>query len=116
MGQAHVSKHQRPCRILRACRELHDRGDVLEGRRKRTRNALVHGNPAGFPVIESVRPYAEFLGGWALHAGLESSVDGGVPADALNRGTEEFEAMRTGVDAASYWRTRVVASRSSANS
>jgi hypothetical protein len=42
---------------------------VLEARGRRVRNALVHGNPASFTVVQSVREYAEFLGGSALNRG-----------------------------------------------
>jgi hypothetical protein len=44
---------------------------MLEARRRRVRNALVHGNPASFAVVQSVREYANFLGS-ALNGGLES--------------------------------------------
>ncbi|MCZ4117933.1 hypothetical protein [Streptomyces sp. H39-S7] len=43
-------------------------GAVLEARRLRVRNALVHGNPAGFAIVESVREYAQFLSSSALNA------------------------------------------------
>jgi hypothetical protein len=82
---------------------------VLEAHRRRIRNALVHGNPASFAVVQSVREYAEFLGGSALHTGLESFVEGTSPAIALAARTEEFIAMHAGQDAVSYWRTRVQA-------
>ncbi|WP_336031977.1 hypothetical protein [Geodermatophilus sp. FMUSA9-8] len=82
---------------------------VLEARRRRVRNALVHGNPASFAVIESVREYAEFLGSTALRLGLESYVSASSPATALAERTAEFEAMRLGQDAASYWQHRVAA-------
>ncbi len=80
---------------------------VLEARRRRVRNALVHGNPASFAVVESVREYAEFLSGTALQLGLESYVEGVAPATALTQRTGEYEAMRTGIDAVSYWRARL---------
>lgn len=84
-------------------------GTALEARRRRVRNALVHGNPAGFAVVESVRAYSEFLSGTALGLGLESYVEGTVPADALARRTDEFIAMQAGRDAAGYWRDRLAA-------
>ena len=80
---------------------------VLEARRRRVRNALVHGNPASFAVVESVREYAEFLSGTALQLGLESYVEGMAPATALAQRTAEYEAMRTGTDASAYWRARL---------
>jgi hypothetical protein len=82
---------------------------VLEARRRRVRNALVHGNPASFAVVESVREHAEFLSGTALQLGLESYVEGVAPAIALAQRTAEYEAMRTGTDAASHWRARLAA-------
>lgn len=82
-------------------------GVVLEARRRRVRNALVHGNPAGFATVESVREYARFLGRSALSLGLESYVEGTAPAVALAKRTDEFTAMQAGQDAASYWRARL---------
>lgn len=82
---------------------------ILEARRRRVRNALVHGNPASFTVVESVREYAEFQSGTALQLGLESYVSASDPISALAKRTAEFEAMRLGQDAASYWRDRVAA-------
>lgn len=84
-------------------------GKVLEARRRRVRNALVHGNPASFTVVASVREYAEFLGGSALNLGLESYVEGTAPATALATRTDEFTAMQSGQDAATYWRARIAA-------
>ncbi|MEV7926172.1 hypothetical protein [Kitasatospora sp. NPDC088779] len=84
-------------------------GSVLEARRRRLRNALVHGNPVSFPIVESVREYAEFLSGSALGLGLESYVEGTEPAAALAKRTDEFSGMQAGQDAASYWRARIVA-------
>ena len=82
-------------------------GVVLEARRRRVRNALVHGNPASFAVVGSVREYAEFLSGTALNLSLESYVEGTAPAVALARRTGESTAMQAGQDAASYWRARL---------
>lgn len=82
---------------------------VLEARRRRVRNALVHGNPASFTVVQSVREYAEFLGGGALSLGLESYVEGTAPAAALATRPDEFIAIHGGQDAANYWRARIAA-------
>ncbi len=82
-------------------------GLVLEARRRRVRNALVHGNPADFQVVESVREYAEFVSGNALDLALESFVNATDPAAALTARTSEYTAMQAGQDAASYWRDRV---------
>ncbi|MGI5232510.1 hypothetical protein [Actinoallomurus sp. CA-142502] len=85
-------------------------GAVLEARRRRVRNALAHGNPVTFAVVESVRDYAEFLSGSALNLALESYVDGTVPTATFAKRTDEFTAMQAGQDAASYWRARLTSS------
>ncbi|MFC5789153.1 hypothetical protein EDM22_00215 [Agromyces tardus] len=82
-------------------------GEVLEGRRRRIRNALVHGNPATFPVVESTRAFAEFQSRTALYVALESFVDSTDPQSALAERTDEFNAVQGGTDAATYWRDRV---------
>lgn len=82
-------------------------GVTLAARRRRVRNALVHGNPSSFAVVQSVREYAEFLSGTALNLALESFVGGTDPSIALAQRTDEFTAMQGGQDAASYWRGRV---------
>ncbi|MFD8804978.1 hypothetical protein [Streptomyces sp. NPDC059597] len=68
-------------------------GAVLEKRRSRVRNALVHGNPAGFAIVESVRGYAEFLSGSALNLALDSYIEGKAPATALAQRTAEEAAL-----------------------
>ncbi|MFE2945143.1 hypothetical protein ACFXKG_39870 [Streptomyces sp. NPDC059255] len=87
-------------------------GAVLKDRRSRVRNALVHGNPASFAIVASVREYAEFLSSSALNRGLESYVQGTSPAAALAQRSDEFTAMQQGQDAASFWRARFTASAS----
>lgn len=82
------------------------RRDTLETRRRRTRNALVHGSPASFAVVDSARPYAEYLSGSATHLALKAYVDGTEPIDALRGQTAEHVAMSNGTDAATYWRSR----------
>jgi hypothetical protein len=82
-------------------------GITLDARRRRARNALVHGNPATFAVVQSVREYAEFLSGTALNLALESFVEGTPPIAGLTGRTGEFTAMQSGQDAARYWRLRV---------
>jgi hypothetical protein len=86
-----------------------DEGAVLKARRSRVRNALAHGNPATFAVVESVRDYAEFLSGSALSLALESYVEGAAPTATLAKRTDEFTAMQAGQDAASYWRAHLTA-------
>lgn len=82
-------------------------GLVLEARRRRVRNALVHGNPASFPVVQSVCEYAEFVSGSALYLALESFVDATDPGSGLAARTSEYTAMQAGKDAASYWCDRL---------
>lgn len=83
--------------------------DVLEARRRRVRNALVHGNPSSFAIVDSVRQYAEFLSGSALELGLESYGDATAPAAVFAARTDEFTSMQTGLDAANYWRAKLAA-------
>lgn len=80
---------------------------VLGARRRRVRNALVHGNPASFAVVESVRDYAEFVSRTALYLALESFVDAVDPGTVLATRTDDYLALRNGQDAAGYWRDRV---------
>lgn len=80
---------------------------VLEARRRRLRNALVHGNPASFAAVASVREYAEFLSSSALNSSLTAYIEGARPAVALAYETEESTAMRAGQDAASFWRAEL---------
>lgn len=82
-------------------------GSVLDARRRRVRNALVHGNPASFATVQSVREYAEFISGAALNLALKSYVEGTSPATAFAQRTDEFIAMQSGKDARTYWRDRV---------
>jgi len=84
-------------------------GVALDARRRRVRNALVHGNPVAFAVVQSVREYAEFISGTALYSALESFVDGTDPKVALAERTDEFIALQAGKDAATYWRVRAAA-------
>ncbi|MGQ3382296.1 hypothetical protein [Glutamicibacter sp. TV12E] len=87
--------------------EYEDEGAVLEARRRRLRNALVHGNPATFPMVESVRSFAEFISGTALYFALKAFVDESDPQIALAERTDEFIALQGGTTAATYWRERV---------
>ncbi|MDN3480996.1 hypothetical protein QMA10_03545 [Arthrobacter sp. APC 3897] len=80
-----------------------EEGAVLEARRSRVRNALVHGNPVSFAVVQSVREYAEFLGRRSLNVALEAFLEDADPATALAARTDEFLAMQAGQDAASFW-------------
>ncbi|GAA1885458.1 hypothetical protein GCM10009814_14350 [Lapillicoccus jejuensis] len=88
-------------------REYATEGQILEARRTRVRNALVHGNPACFASIESVREYAEFASRSSLNIALESYVDGTSVAEALLEIPDDYKALKSGLDASSYWRERV---------
>ena len=89
--------------------DYQDEGAVLEARRRRVRNALVHGNPASFAVVQSVREYSEFLGRGGLNQAIEAFVEGIDPATALETRTDEYRATQAGQDAASFWRARTAA-------
>lgn len=86
-------------------------GRVLEARRTRVRNSLVHGNPAHFDTVTSVRSYSEFLATSALHSGIEAYVSSADPATVLSKTTAEYDAMLNGVDCATYWRAQVKQAR-----
>ncbi|GAA4694133.1 hypothetical protein APR04_002359 [Promicromonospora umidemergens] len=87
--------------------------EMLEGRRKRVRNGLVHGNPTSFAMVKSVREYASFLSSSALWRGLESYIEVVDPRTALTSLTPEAAAMRSSQDAATYWRNRIASQPSS---
>lgn len=106
---ASVSDHAKYSALIA---EYESEGKVLEARRRRVRNALVHGNPASFRVVESVREYAEFLSASALNLALESYVDDTPTASALATRNAEYVAMTGGQDAASYWRAEMAAKAS----
>ena len=101
---ASISDHARYSALIA---EYKAEGEVLERRRRRIRNALMHGNPATFPVVKSVREYAEFLSASALNLALESYLDNTPTASMLAARTAEFVAMTGGQDAASWWRTEM---------
>ncbi|GAA2841636.1 hypothetical protein FB468_2851 [Leucobacter komagatae] len=63
--------------------------------------------PAIFPVVESVRSYAEFISGTALYAALESFVDKTDSQIALTERSDEFSALQGGTAADTYWRDRI---------
>lgn len=84
--------------------EYASEGTVLEARRRRVRNALVHGNPVSFEAVQSVREYAEFIGGTGLNLALESYIEGIAAAVALANRSTEYTEMQGGKDAATYWR------------
>lgn len=80
---------------------------VLAARRTRTRNALVHGNPVDFQVVESVNPLASFLSREALWVGLDSFVTGvSVPAILENEVQTRLVPLLNGTSVADYWRRR----------
>ncbi|WP_455130866.1 hypothetical protein [Propionibacterium acidifaciens] len=85
---------------------------VLDLRRCRVRNSLVHGNPIDFMTIKSVQDYAEFLSHTALDLALKAYFDGSDPALKLDEKTDEFRAMEKGKDIVSYWKARISATAS----
>lgn len=81
--------------------------NVLSARRTRTRNALVHGNPVDFQVVESVNPLASFLSREALRVGLDSFVTGiSVPAILENEVQTRLVPLLNGTSVADYWRMK----------
>lgn len=94
--------------IYRALIEEYDaEGSVLDARRRRVRNALAHGNPTSPAAVKSVIDYVRFLSSTALSLAIESFVTGTPPLEALEERTDEFAAMTSGQDAATYWRERI---------
>jgi hypothetical protein len=87
--------------------------DVLGLRRTRVRNAVVHGNPAQFAVVESVREFAEFLSNSALGAALEAFTSHGDLRTVLSEVSDLQQALSSGQTAADYWRYRVATARAS---
>ena len=100
---ASISDYDLYCELIQ---EYEAEGQVLEMRRRRVRNALVHGSPAHFEVVSSVQGYSEFLSSSALHAGMESYTTGSTPIDALEKRTAEATALEGGTDCATYWRSQ----------
>ena len=108
--------------IVRLLRSLHDlptyealiaeykaEGGVLGRRRTRVRNALVHGNPAQFAVVDSVQEFAEFLSNSALGAALDAFTSQNDFGTVLAQINELQQALTSGQTAAAYWRGRVSA-------
>lgn len=87
--------------------EFQAEGQILGQRRTRVRNALVHGNPAQFAVVDSVREFAEFLGNTALVTALEAFTSQGDFSTVLAQTNGLQQALASGQTAADYWRSRV---------
>lgn len=87
--------------------EFQDEGKILGQRRTRVRNALVHGNPAQFAVVDSVGEFAEFLGNTALGTALEAFTTQGDLHTVLAQTDGLQQALANGQTAAEYWRGRV---------
>jgi hypothetical protein len=81
-------------------------GKGLESRRRRVRNSLVHGSPAHFDVVSSVRTYSEYLSSAALRAGMGSYVLASKAVDELQARSPMARAMDSGMDCASYLRSQ----------
>jgi hypothetical protein len=88
-------------------------GAVLEARRRRVRNGLVHGNPTNFEIVKSVREYATFLSSGALQLGIEAYVQQANAHAFLAWRSPDVIAMQSGQDAASYWRQWLAAQQPS---
>jgi hypothetical protein len=58
-------------------------GRRLEGRRTRTRNALMHGGPASDEIIEAVLPFAEHLANEAVARSFLGSIEGRDPLETF---------------------------------
>lgn len=80
--------------------------DVLAARRTRVRNALVHGNPVGTHVIDSVSSMASYLSRYALRVGLDSFVTRQDVRVILDRELQESAPLLTGTSAADLWRAK----------
>lgn len=79
---------------------------VLADRRVRVRNALVHGNPASMPVVQSVAKFASYLSRYALRVGLDSFTTGDTVQVILDREYAEHDPLKTGTSATDFWRAR----------
>ncbi|WP_423461855.1 hypothetical protein ACO229_14180 [Promicromonospora sp. MS192] len=79
-------------------------GAVLEARRRRVRNGLVHGNPTNFEIVKSVREYATFLSSGALRLGIEAYLQQAEARAFIAWRSPDVIAMQSGQDAAAYWR------------
>src|SRR5690625_916093 len=77
--------------------------EVLEGRRRRVRNALTHGNPTSPTIVRSVREYSSFLSRTAVAIALESFIKNTDLSADITRQPDDFSAMLSGQDAVSYW-------------
>lgn len=80
--------------------------DVLADRRTRVRNALVHGNPVGSHVVDSVSSMASYLSRYALRVGLDSFVTGQDVQVILDRELQESASLLAGTSAADLWRAK----------
>lgn len=79
---------------------------IIADRRTRTRNALVHGNPVEFQVVESVAPMASFLSRRALRVGLDSFVSS-IDVETILEGEQKaLLPLLHGTSVADYWRAK----------
>lgn len=89
----------------RVIEEYQAESDILCRRRDRVRNALVHGNPAQFAVVESVQGFAEFLSNTALAVALEAFTSQADFQTVFAQSDDFWHALQDGQTAADYWRS-----------
>lgn len=96
--------------------EYSKEAEVLAQRRKRARNALVHGNPISYEALTSVAQFSSFISRYAMEMGLEcfaNQKDSRTSLDALLAHDNGFSQ---GISPADYWRRRSADATSGSNS
>ncbi len=88
------------------CNEYAQEAQIIAERRTRARNALVHGNPIGTRVVESVTEFSRFLSQTAIRAGLESFMTGQSTRTILDASNDKNNFLAQGMSVADYWRQR----------
>lgn len=76
---------------------------ILADRRKRVRNAIVHANPVGAQVVQSVSGFATFVSRYALQAGLASFVSGVSLAQLLDTDHRTHIRLLDGASIVDHW-------------
>ncbi len=83
-----------PARTLRWFETLVEQGLANEGRRSRTRNALVHGGPLSEPTVDIVVPFAQYMADEALGRTLDAFLDGDDACAAFMRLAQRGNELR----------------------
>lgn len=91
------------------CNEYARGAQIIAERRKRARNALVHGNPIGTRVVESVTEISRFLSQAAMRVGLESFMTGQSMRMILDATSDKHKELAEGMSVADYWRQKAEA-------